>query len=112
MSVNESKSPKEGKQTKEAKNDVLLKPEDITKNFKSLTEDQIALALVTPSLAPTLLGVFTKLSEEQMKAAFRFMSPDQIKTTVPKLQVLRIIGFIFFSSNKQAWGCQLWTHLK
>lgn len=87
MSVSDKPTTKDGKQTKEVKNDGVLKPEDITKNFKSLTDDQIALALVTPSLAPTLLGIFTKLSEDQMKAAFRVMSPDQIKTTVPKLQL-------------------------
>ncbi len=74
--MSEVKSPKD-----------TLKPEDITKNTTKLTPEQIALAVTNPTLNPHVLSVITRLNEAQMKAAFRVMNNDHIKTCIPKLQV-------------------------
>lgn len=78
-----------------------LTPSYITKNARTLTEDQIAIALTTPELAPQLLAVVTKFNDNQMRAAGAIMSLDQIKTTVPKLQLQQTGVFVSAMSAPQ-----------
>mmetsp|Transcript_28999 Transcript_28999/g.40816 ORF Transcript_28999/g.40816 Transcript_28999/m.40816 type:complete len:438 (+) Transcript_28999:99-1412(+) len=78
-----------------------LTPTYITKNVKTMTEDQIAIALTTPELAPQLLAVVTKFNDNQLRAAGAIMSLDQIKTTVPKLQLQQTGAFVSAMSPPQ-----------
>lgn len=97
------------KPAQEAQAQAPIPPEDpnaftpsyITKNAKSLTEDQIAIALTTPELAPQLLTVVTKFNDNQLRAAGTIMSLDQIKTTVPKLQLQQTGAFVAGMSAPQ-----------
>jgi len=70
-----------------AKKDLPMKPEQITKNYKTLTGDQLALALTTPELANHVLSVVAKLNDHQLQASVPVMTLDQIKLMIPKLQL-------------------------
>lgn len=65
----------------------VLTPQYIVKNFKTLTEEEIRISLQKPELANHLLSVVSKFGDEQLKYAVRAMSLDQIKATIPKLQL-------------------------
>lgn len=71
----------------EKKKDLPIKIEDITKGYKSLTPEQIAIALTTPDLAPHMMSVVAKLNDSQLRAAVPIMTEDQVKLMVPKLQL-------------------------
>lgn len=47
--------------------DFKLKPEDITKNYKYLSQYDIVMALTTPNLAPAVLSVIAKFNDTQLK---------------------------------------------
>lgn len=83
-----SNSPNSKKKL-EKKKDLPLKIEDITKSYKTLTADQVAIALTTPELAPHMMSVITKLNDNQLRAAVPIMTEEQVKVMVPKLQLER-----------------------
>lgn len=59
----------------------------ILANYQKLTGEQIEQILNSTSLLPALLTVISKCNENQLKQIVRRMNLDQIRTTIPKLQL-------------------------
>jgi hypothetical protein len=57
---------------------LQLKPEDISKNYKTLTPAQLEYAISDTVLATTLLSIINKLSDEQLRSVAPFMTLDQV----------------------------------
>eukprot|EP01114_Cavostelium_apophysatum_P024531 TRINITY_DN962_c0_g1_i1.p1 TRINITY_DN962_c0_g1~~TRINITY_DN962_c0_g1_i1.p1 ORF type:complete len:429 (-),score=107.22 TRINITY_DN962_c0_g1_i1:84-1370(-) len=66
---------------------LKLKAEDIIKQYRGLSEQQIALALTVPDLSVAILSVIAKFNDQQLKAAARVMTREQIRVAIPKLQL-------------------------
>jgi len=67
--------------------DFIFTPEMVLKQYKRMTNDQLAIAITTPGLCETVIAVVSKLSDSQLQAIIPLASTEHVRSIVPKLQL-------------------------
>jgi hypothetical protein len=62
-------------------------PENVKKNYKHYTDDQLAVGMTIPAVATELLKLVSQMDDRQLRIVFPFMEEAQIKKVIPQLQL-------------------------
>jgi hypothetical protein len=62
-------------------------PENVRKNWRHFTDDQLALAMTIPSAANELMKFVSQMDERQLRIIVPFMDDNQIKKAIPSLEL-------------------------
>jgi hypothetical protein len=67
-------------------NSIFL-PENVRKNWKHFTDDQLALAMSIPSASNELIKYIAQMDDRQLRIIVPFMDDNQIKKAIPTLEL-------------------------
>jgi Mg/Co/Ni transporter MgtE len=67
-------------------NSIFL-PENVRKNWKQFTDDELALAMSIPSASNELIKFVTQMDDRQLRIIVPFMDDNQIKKVIPSLEL-------------------------
>jgi hypothetical protein len=66
---------------------TMYLPENVKKNYKHYTDDQLAVGMTIPAVATELLKLVSQMDDRQLRIVFPFMEEAQIKKVIPQLQL-------------------------
>eukprot|EP01121_Diplochlamys_sp_Union-15-3_P014775 TRINITY_DN475_c0_g1_i1.p1 TRINITY_DN475_c0_g1~~TRINITY_DN475_c0_g1_i1.p1 ORF type:complete len:488 (+),score=87.50 TRINITY_DN475_c0_g1_i1:101-1564(+) len=79
--------------------------ESVRKNWKTLTDAQLALAISSPNTSAEILKVVSQMDERQIKIVFPLMSGEQIKRVIPQMQLEKQGAAVSVMNANQVRDC-------
>eukprot|EP01120_Amphizonella_sp_Union-15-10_P016586 TRINITY_DN8822_c0_g1_i1.p1 TRINITY_DN8822_c0_g1~~TRINITY_DN8822_c0_g1_i1.p1 ORF type:complete len:447 (+),score=84.99 TRINITY_DN8822_c0_g1_i1:44-1342(+) len=77
----------------------------VNKNWKTLTDSQLALAITSPKSCNEILKVVSKMNDRQLKIVFPLMSGEHIKRVIPQMQLEKQGVAVSVMNSSQVRDC-------